>query len=361
MRRLVSLSLVAGALLACPALAQVPAPPAPPKPTEGTPVPVEGPRMQLSARAVNFGEVIDDNIATHELTIRNVGTATLEIKGAHGSCTCVGAKAARKTVEPGQTETLVVYFNPSNRRGLSDKIVRVYTNDAVQPEREIRVKAVAKPRLWVNPSSVVYDQVAASETSVRKVQFVSRKPDFEIVAAEVASGDPALLRWEFEPRRYVRVDGEDLAAIDMKLYLDPKGQTGRLRSVVHVQTNDEQRPMTKVRVSGEIAGDVVLDTKVFSFRKVKSGVPKSLSAVVRTRDGQAFTVTDVRATGRHPESVTLKVSPVGGGTGPATAWRVDATIQAEARKRQIAHGEIVIQTDHNNESVKVQFSAIVDP
>lgn len=73
-------------------------------------------------------------------TVKNEGEATLEIGTISTSCTCTSAEVEENNIEPGESTTLTVTFDPTVHEEPKDKFKRtvfIETNDPNTPEAEI--------------------------------------------------------------------------------------------------------------------------------------------------------------------------------------------------------------------------------
>jgi hypothetical protein len=72
-----------------------------------------------------------------EIQFLNSGKATLDIRSVKGNCTCISASARETSLEPGETGTIKIEFNPRERKGTQHKAVTVYSNDPKNPVQRL--------------------------------------------------------------------------------------------------------------------------------------------------------------------------------------------------------------------------------
>ncbi len=112
-----------------------------PEPTpQVTPAPTPGPQpdLQLSAGAIDFGEVSVGKTADAELTLSNTGTAALTYTAAvstleGGDFYVEGVTTFEGTIEPGGSELWEVSFVPAGE-GPSSALLTITSNDPLRPE-----------------------------------------------------------------------------------------------------------------------------------------------------------------------------------------------------------------------------------
>lgn len=93
----------------------------------------KGPRLQLAATSMDFGRVGKNATVVREISVTNTGKSELAIKAVQGNCTCVTASAAKQKLKPGESATISVSFNSTERKGTQQKAVTVYSNDPTNP------------------------------------------------------------------------------------------------------------------------------------------------------------------------------------------------------------------------------------
>ncbi len=76
----------------------------------------------------DFGEITQDAPVTTTFTFTNTGNAPLVISNAKGSCGCTVPNWPRNPVQPGETGTIEVTFDPKNKPGKQNKNVTITAN-----------------------------------------------------------------------------------------------------------------------------------------------------------------------------------------------------------------------------------------
>lgn len=91
----------------------------------------------------NFGAFAEnEGPVSCEFKVVNTGTEAFNILNAKASCGCTTPAYQREPVEPGDTATVVVAYNPAGRPGRFNKTVLVETDAAVQPTVRLSVQGV---------------------------------------------------------------------------------------------------------------------------------------------------------------------------------------------------------------------------
>jgi len=113
--------------------------------------PLEGdqPRIAIPELGPNYtydlGEIPSDRPVEKIFTIKNVGTADLEIKEVGSSCGCTASLVSDKLVPPGGETELKVVYDPTmyQDQGEVERYIQIFSNDPAGRDGEIRFKITA--------------------------------------------------------------------------------------------------------------------------------------------------------------------------------------------------------------------------
>jgi len=91
----------------------------------------------------NFGNVPQSRgIISTTFVVKNTGNAELKIGELSTSCGCTTAEISDKNIDPGNSATLTVFFDPNFHSEPADKLTRtvfIPSNDTNQPEAEVKI------------------------------------------------------------------------------------------------------------------------------------------------------------------------------------------------------------------------------
>ncbi len=104
------------------------------------------PKIEAAPGSFDFGEIEYGQIAEHTFRVKNSGDEILEIKKVSTSCACTTAKIEKETLNPGEEVNLFVRYDTglmtgSHAKGEQERIIYIKTNDSVNPQIEITIKA----------------------------------------------------------------------------------------------------------------------------------------------------------------------------------------------------------------------------
>lgn len=120
------------------------------------------PNIELSQTKFDLGELNSTSVRSVSSTIKNNGQKNLEIKNIKTSCGCISAKFSvngqgspkfsmhntdaswKGVIEPGQTGEIITTYDVSIMpvTGAIERVVYFQTNDPLQPNQEITLKAI---------------------------------------------------------------------------------------------------------------------------------------------------------------------------------------------------------------------------
>jgi len=160
------------------------------------------PRLELTPAKFDFGEVWQGEPAKADFTVKNTGTAPLEVTVRSG-CGCTLAGKPKSPLAPGESSTFGVSYNTATYTGPANKRVTVTTNDPARDRVVIEVEGNVKPLFEATPATrVSMYQLTPDDVETQTVKLVSQYPQpihlkvkegqqvdpFDIQLKEIAAG-----------------------------------------------------------------------------------------------------------------------------------------------------------------------------
>lgn len=94
----------------------------------------------------DFGKINEaDGRVSAVFTVKNEGMSPLVLSNVRASCGCTTPKWPREPIEPGQTGSITVTYNPNGRPGRFQKSVTI-TSNASEPTKRVIIKGEVIPR-----------------------------------------------------------------------------------------------------------------------------------------------------------------------------------------------------------------------
>lgn len=108
------------------------------------------PQITVEAVDADWGHVVNGDILSRDLTVRNEGQADLVIDSVTTSCSCTQATMTPMTLAPGESGVLHIEFD-SGAHGpeLTGELIRqvfVTSNDPEQPEAKVELIVFVDPK-----------------------------------------------------------------------------------------------------------------------------------------------------------------------------------------------------------------------
>ena len=247
--------------------------------TEGTP------RLELSSRVFNFGEVWFGMPAKGDFTVKNLGDAplTLSLKS---SCGCTVATRPKSPLPAGESCTFSITYS-TTRAGQANKTVTLTTNDPEQAKVVIPVMGKVTRLFELTPGERFTFRDLESESRVS--QTIKMASNY---------GKPVHLKLK---------DGQDLGrfSADLKEVTPgrvyeltastvPPLEKGSNRATITLETGLEELPALTVSVMGHVRARVaVVPMKLYAGPYVAPSRPMTVR--LRYRADQPVTITGVKA------------------------------------------------------------------
>ena len=99
------------------------------------------PRLAIDKTNHDFGRVTVGTTVETIFTITNKGKKTLNIRETRPNCDCIISKLGNNDIESGESTTLTVSFDSSQRRARQFKTVTIFSNDPIAPTQMISIRA----------------------------------------------------------------------------------------------------------------------------------------------------------------------------------------------------------------------------
>ena len=105
------------------------------------PAPPAAPRIAVEPAAFDFGRVVPQRTLHRQFSIRNFGSADLDVEKVTTTCGCTAALLDHKVVKPGGSAALRVSFETRNYSGKVTRSVLIKSNDPARPTLELKLEA----------------------------------------------------------------------------------------------------------------------------------------------------------------------------------------------------------------------------
>lgn len=283
MRR--ALGLVAVAIgLAAPAGGQpAVSPPGPPAPWANKFfLPDIGEKRDQAAPPVvthNFGDVPHGTVCTHTFTITNIYDVPMQVVEVRKSCTCLDFVPLSKVLQPNESGPFTVTMNAGKFVGANSQTFYVTFGPKAVSTAVIRVSAVSKTDVSVNPGAVAFGTVSpgAKATQAVKVEYKGRMRDWRITEAVTPHGPFDVQVTETSRGGPLRGGAEYAVTVGLKANAPP----GPLADTLTLKTNDPANPVVTLAVTGAVSVPLEVAPARVRFDPVTVGQSASQRVLVR--------------------------------------------------------------------------------
>ncbi len=163
----------------------------------------------------DFGEVTTGNIVKRTVTLKNIGTDTLNVDEVSTSCGCTATLLSKNRIPPKENGTLEISFDSKKFSGKVEKAVTFETNDPEQNKVRIIFTAMVSKILEMTPDHIVYNVVMLDTSNIKEITVsnVSDKPiritgitsdskdiSFDIANKEIAPGTQGIIKCNLQPK-----------------------------------------------------------------------------------------------------------------------------------------------------------------
>jgi hypothetical protein len=285
-----------------------------------TQVPSEGagaPRLELSTQEWNFGVAWQGQPVKLEITVKNVGTAPLDITDVSSSCGCTVPTKPKSPLAPGESSTLTISYDSARRLGPASQTVTLVTNDATQPKAIIKLSGDVKPVYDLDPKEgLVFGQLNRHSNETRTVTITDKYT--EPLRLELKEDQ------DFGPFAVQLQELEPGARYALLATTKPPLKVERYQALILLRTNLELVPEIRVQLYGFVQPPaVVRPAKLFLPRNSVSDMKRVLQ--LSYVSDYPLELTGAKATHDAIKVAAQKVPPGPDGK-PVDAYQITVTL-----------------------------------
>lgn len=227
------------------------------------PIQRNNPDIEIENPIFDFGEAAQEQIISHEFSIKNVGSVPLEITSVGQSCVCTATIVSGKIVPPSGRTQILAKYDTKHVRGRQVIDIAIHSNDPDEPVAFATIKGVVAGLTRVSPNYLYFSEIHSSQ-EVHRIIEVYDPGHGRLQVKKVQASTPFL-----QTKVHKQSDSALVAIIDV--ILKPGLPLGKLNEKIIIETNENESPKTEVLVKGEIVGDLKLSPKQFFFGFVNPG------------------------------------------------------------------------------------------
>ncbi len=221
------------------------------------------PQAVVAGSVVDVGPIAKGETIKHSFQIRNEGRARLEITRVKPTCGCTVA-SYDKVIGPGKTGSVNAELDTSEFRGPIAKSIRVFTNDAANPELILVIKADVRAQIEVSPGYARFVVVQGeSYGSKKQILWSSDFPQLEVSRITSPYDWVQVAHRKLEPGDSDYREGANRWQVDVSLADDVP--TGPMADYIRVATNHPRQKMVRIPISGIVRPILAVTPQVADF------------------------------------------------------------------------------------------------
>jgi len=251
--------------------------------------PARGADISLEWDERDFGTIWDFEPVTTTFPFTNTGSKTLVLSRLQAGCGCTTPVADKTILQPGESGTITVTFDPKGKENKQDKKVTIFSNSAKNPEKAFWIRSIVRTFVEVKNKFLNLNEMTLGEPHSVEFDFFPVDPNFTItsmtgtgkhgsyISAEeidVAEGSPRRIRITVNPNM-------PWGAFHSQLRIAGTGQTPAGETVNHEFT---------VFANGKTFGKIVADKHIISLGSLQQGGQYHRKITIRREDGVPFKV-----------------------------------------------------------------------
>lgn len=253
------------------------------------------PKLELSQKEWNFGEVWQGEPIQVELTVKNVGEGPMTIE-VRSSCGCTVPTRPRSPLNPGESDVMKISYNSAKKKGPASQNVTIITNDPTQRSVAFGVKGTVKPLYELKPvDGLVFGALASESSESRTVEIVNKYTDKMNLQLKqgVDTGNFNVTIKELEPgMRY-----------ELTAATKPPLSDGKAKAEIVLVTGNEKLPEIKIPINAFVQPPVAIRPAKLFLPK-NSPQPLTRSVFVTCNADKPVKITGYKAT---PESIKVEI------------------------------------------------------
>lgn len=249
------------------------------------------PRAIVQETIKDFGTVNRGDRVTHDFRIDNAGAGVLEITDVRPSCGCTVADYD-ETIAAGQSGVVKATMDTSNLKGGIAKAVRIYTNDPLNPEINLVIKANVKSQVEIDPGYARFVAVYGEpqKTIIERVWSLGH-PELEILGVE--SPFPFVKTSFRETPKQEREKDIKGRQWQIAVELDKDAPVGPMADFIVITTNHPERKTVRVPISGFVRPILSVTPRVADFGRREVNENQTASLEIRNLSSTAVDLGEI--------------------------------------------------------------------
>ena len=248
-----------------------------------------GADISLEVEERDFGTIWDFQPMTTTFPFTNTGSKTLVLSRLQAGCGCTIPVADKTVLQPGESGTITVTFDPKGKANKQDKKVTIFSNSVNNPQKAFWIRSYVNEFVNVGNKFLSLDEMTLGEPHSVEFDFFPADPDFSIISMsgtgkhgqyisgeelDVAEGTPRRIRINVSPSM-------PWGAFHSQLQVRGSGKTPDGAPITHTFT---------VFANGKSYGNIRADNHIISVGTLQAGGQYHKKNRIFRADGEPFKI-----------------------------------------------------------------------
>jgi hypothetical protein len=151
-----------------------------------------GDQLKITGEIFDFGTVVQNSTYAHQVWIRSESDDTLTVTEIKVGCGCLTAKSDSSTLAPGDSLSVILYWQTRGSEGHVDKSALIYSSSGQRPaelsfEANVVTSLDSDASLVYMPQRVVFSGQEQDQPVSRSISFTNRSEQ-DLALAVIAKG-----------------------------------------------------------------------------------------------------------------------------------------------------------------------------
>ena len=143
---------------------------------------VRGANITLEWEERDFGSIWDFETVTTTFPFTNSGTSPLVLSRLQAGCGCTTPVADKTVLQPGESGTITVTFDPSGKSKKQDKKITIFSNSVRSPEKAFWIRSYVNTFVRIDQKFLTFDDMTLGVPGSIEFNFYPMDPNFKILS-----------------------------------------------------------------------------------------------------------------------------------------------------------------------------------
>ncbi|MFT3684946.1 MAG: DUF1573 domain-containing protein [Phycisphaerales bacterium] len=213
----------------------------------------KGGAFQFETMVHDWGAIGDEEPVKTTFTFKNITDKTVKIINTKTSCGCTVGTPTKQVLAPGEDAAIEIVFTPKGKRGLELKTITLETDYPQQPNIDLHLKALVRPRMVIEPSSVWFGDLKLKEAKEQELSVMNRMEGFQVTSFNCPD---AKFKVEKIDADKVEMDGGQVDRVRFKASFLGESPIGTYSTSMTINTNDPKNPSYTISLACRVVGEL---------------------------------------------------------------------------------------------------------